>query len=147
MLASSATESGTVTGGGVCARQAAQTIGSSERRFRWQTIRSILVPADARRGPWNAKQGSKPVLLCELRVLGRELPSGRKEFCRRAGWAVPLDRCRCPRRPAGTPARLPACPAIGNLCHHEVWHGADSLWIRFAAAPRNCLATKLATSP
>src|ERR1035437_2825448 len=44
MLASSAMPSGTVTGGGVCPGQAAQASRSRERRFRWQAIRSILVP-------------------------------------------------------------------------------------------------------
>src|ERR1035441_6625473 len=51
MLASSAMSSGTVTGGGVCPGQAAQASRSSERRFRWKAIRSILVPAVSIWGP------------------------------------------------------------------------------------------------
>src|ERR1035437_9636404 len=43
MAASSPAESGTMTGGGVCARQAAQAIRSSESRLRWKAICSILV--------------------------------------------------------------------------------------------------------
>src|ERR1017187_4060165 len=107
MLASSATESGTVTGGGVSARQAAQTIGSSERRFRWQAIRSILVPADARRGARQARQGSKHVLPCERRVLARELPSGGKEFCRRAGWGGPPGPLPTPPSARRQPCNIP----------------------------------------
>src|ERR1035441_9379306 len=51
MLASSAMSSGTVTGGGVCPGQAAQASRSSERRFRWKAIRSILVPEVSIWGP------------------------------------------------------------------------------------------------